>query len=500
MALITPSIPVSEIVAVTPSTIEPGSVGLVFNGLIATRDERVPVGTVQLFTNAKGVSDYFGPTHKLTALATIYFLGFDDSTVKPKRLLISRWPGASVAAWIRGGDIASAGLDAIKAVNATLSINVDGIASSATINLSAATSFSNAATIIGNLLSETVTYDSVSKGFVITSGTTGASSTIAYATGAAAPLLKLTAATGAVTSQGSAAQVAAEFLDGVIGLSQGWVSFTTDWEGTLTEKTGIAAWFNGQGRRYLPVIYDSDATSLGSSTPSPAFQAIFDAEYDGIYPLYTDPAIDTLGGQLAAFTMGAIASIDLQRLNGRHTFAFRRQSGQPAHIKNATAARNLEDWGINFYGSWSEADDQFIFNYPGRVTGPFMWLDSYLNQLWIASRLRTTMMNLLMNAPTIPYNRDGYAMIEAAAQDVILEAVNFGAIRAGVTLSEMQKGIVNSAAGVDIDKTLVKQGWYFQVVDPSPVVRAARGSPITTLWYSDGQSIHRLEIASIQIA
>jgi hypothetical protein len=285
----------------------------------------------------------------------------------------------------------------------------------------------------------------------------------------------------------------------VEAISQGWVSFMTDWEPTDGDKQAIAAWFNGKNRRYVYVMYDSDASDKGSGSASVPVQAILDNDYDGVFMLYTDDQVDTLGGELAAFTMGAIASVDLRRLNGRVTFAFRRQTGLAAMVKDATSAANLEDHGMNYYGSWSEADDEFVFMYPGQITGAFRWLDSYLNQIWIASQLRTAMMNLLMSAGSIPYNKDGYALVEAAAQDVIFQAVDFGAIRVGVTLSETQKGIINSQAGITIDRTLVKQGWYFLVQDPVPSVRAARGSPVCTLWYSDGQSIQRIVIAAIEV-
>jgi hypothetical protein len=37
------------------------------------------------------------------------------------------------------------------------------------------------------------------------------------------------------------------------------------------------------------------------------------------------------------------------------------------------------------------------------------------------------------------------------------------------------------------------------VRDAPPEVRAARGSPPCTLWYMDGQSIQRINLASIEL-
>jgi len=108
-------------------------------------------------------------------------------------------------------------------------------------------------------------------------------------------------------------------------------------------------------------------------------------------------------------------------------------------------------------------------------------------------------MVLLTNRKSIPYNQAGYSQVRAACLDQIFAAVNFGAVRAGVTLSESQKASVNNDAGLQIDKTLYQRGWYMQVSDATPAVRAARGSPPATFWYLDGQSIQKINLASIEL-
>lgn len=58
---------------------------------------------------------------------------------------------------------------------------------------------------------------------------------------------------------------------------------------------------------------------------------------------------------------------------------------------------------------------------------------------------------------------------------------------------------MNLAAGTKIDDVLSQAGWYLQVLPASPQVRAARGSPPITLWYTDGGSIQQINIASIDV-
>src|SRR5208282_4395747 len=73
----------------------------------------------------------------------------------------------------------------------------------------------------------TVTYDSISGGLQITSGTFGALSTVAYATGALAAALNLTAAGGATLRQGASGTTPQAFMPGIVSTTQNWASFFT---------------------------------------------------------------------------------------------------------------------------------------------------------------------------------------------------------------------------------------------------------------------------------
>ncbi len=105
----------------------------------------------------------------------------------------------------------------------------------------------------------------------------------------------------------------------------------------------------------------------------------------------------------------------------------------------------------------------------------------------------------LDNTPSIPYNSDGYTLIEAFCMDAINAGVRFGAIVAGVALSAAQKTEVNRAAGLTIDTIIFQRGWYLQVSPAIAAVRRARTSPPCTLWYADGGSVQKITLSSITI-
>jgi hypothetical protein len=489
------SIPASEIVQVNPGVISAGGSALVLNGLILTQTGTVPVGQVLSFETAPDVANFFGPTSAEADAASTYFSGFDNSTKKPATLLFAQYPAVDVAAYLRGGSLTGMTLDQLKALSGTVIVTMDGVVkTSSPVSLTAATSFSNAATLIAAAFTSgpAVTYNAQLNAFVLTSATTGIASTMSFATGTLAAGLKLTSVTGAVTSQGAGAGVPAANMLAVTQITQNWALFTTLFEPDADDKLAFSAWANTTNRRFGYVGWDTDGQAIVSNSTTCWGALVRAAEYEGTVCVYE--SLDD-----AVFVLGTAASIDFDRTNGRITFAFKGQSGLAATVTDATTAGTLIANGYNFYGDYATANDQFRFFYPGQVSGDFAWLDSFVNQIWLNNALQQSMMTLLTNVTSVPYNTAGYTLIEQSCMDPINAALNFGAIRTGVTLSALQAAEVNNQAGADIASTLQTRGWYLQINDATAQVRAARQSPPMTLWYMDGQAVQQLTLASILV-
>lgn len=492
----TNSIPASNLVNVIPSVLSAGGNPLSLNAVMLTSDPSIPLGTVMPFASPSDVSAWFGPSATETTLADIYFSGFSGSNTLPGTLYFAQYNTASVGAYLRGGQVSTYSLSQLQALSGVLDVTVDGtpIVSSA-INLSSAASFSAAAALITTALATAVcTYDALRGAFVVSSGTTGASSTISFGSGSIAAGLKLTAATGAVTSQGAVAATPASVMAAVSAATQNWATFMTVTEQILSVKEGFAAWVQTQGDRYVYVCQDSDATALTADATGSFGNIAGQNAYDGVCPVY-----DTTGGQLAALICGITASIDFTETEGRITYAFKSQAGIVPQITDATTANNLVGNGYNFYAQYATAAQQFQELQKGTVPGRWEWLDAYVNQIYLNSQLQLALMVLLQSAKSIPYNTNGYNLLRQACLAPIQQALNFGAIQPGVALSPSQAAAVNAAAGARIDGTLSSQGWYLQVLPASALVRAARGSPPMTLWYTDGGSIQSINLASIDV-
>ncbi|MBR7905973.1 DUF3383 domain-containing protein [Burkholderia cenocepacia] len=496
------SIPASLIASVTPSVISAGGSALDLVGIILTTNSRVPIGTVPTFPTKDAVSAYFGSTSLEAQLAAVYFGGFDNSNVKPGSLGFSQYPTAPVSAYLRGGSLAAMTLTQLQALSGTLIVTVDGVQkTSANINLASATSFSNAATLIaaGFTGGPTVAYDSVAAAFTLTSTTTGATSTIGFASGTLATGLKLTQAAGAVTSQGAIASTPAAAMTAITKITQNWVSFMTAFDPDNgvgnTQKMAFATWTSQQNNRYLYAVWDTDQspTTTVPATSSLGY-LVNQANMSGVAPNFNDV-------NKAAFLMGAIASIDFTQTDGRSTLSFKSQSGLSADVTDATVYQNLVANGYNCYGAFATANDQFTFYTPGTIAGQYDWIDSYIDQIWLNNQLQLAIMTGFTQSKSVPYNAVGDATIEAWLMDPINQAVNFGAIRQGVQLSAAQAQEVNTAAGRKIDSILSSRGWYLQVLaSTAPAqTRAARQSPPCSLWYMDGGSVQQLNLASVMV-
>lgn len=565
----TNSIPASNIVSVIPGVLGAGGNPLSLNAVFLTQDVAVPIGVAMPFESAADVSAFFGPSAPETHLANIYFAGFIGATKLPGTLYFTQFNTAIVGAYLRSASLAGMTLTQLQAISGFLNVTIDGVAQiSASINLSGATSFSNAATLItagmvagtsfdgtgslaGNTLTVTVaasgalhvgsiitgagvtpatitailtgtggvgtysydgstqtvsseeikvlgvgscTYDSVRQAFIVHSPTTGASSTIGFGSGTISPLLKLTSATGAVTSQGAIANTPAGVMAQVVNATQNWATFMTVTEVIDSVKLQFAAWVQTTNQRYAYVVQDSNAAALTANATG-SFGNIVDAASDnGIVTIY-----DTTGGDLAAFFCGATASIDFTATAGRITYDFKGQAGIVPQITDATVAANLTGNGYNFYAQYATAAQPFQFFQPGQISGRWEWADAYINQIYLNSQFQLALMELLTTVKSLPYNTKGYGQIRGALADPITQALAFGSIQSGVALSASQAASVNTAAGVQISDTLQNVGYYLQIVPASPQARAARTSPPMTFWYTDGGSIQALNLASIDI-
>jgi hypothetical protein len=360
----------------------------------------------------------------------------------------------------------------------------------------------------------TVTYDSVSGAFVVTSNTLGAASTMAFASGTISAGLALTQATGAVLSQGSIAAVPGTFMAAVVAQNTNWASFWTlfdpDAGAGNTQKQAFSAWVNSAAYKYAYIAWDPDLTpTLSTNATTSLGNILLASSSSGTFPIFE--ASET-ASHFAAFTAGFVASINFGATNGRATMDYKSQPGLVPNVTSQQAAANLIANGYNYYGSVATAGGAWQFMDPGQISGPFSWLDSFVNQIWLNNQCQIALMNLETSLGRIPYNPTGYAAIRTALTggangaavvlppaSPVAAGLNNGIITPNVPLSATQALAVNSLAGFAIDSILSTQGWYLVIQPATAAVRSARTSPTIILLYCDGGSIQRINLSSLLV-
>jgi hypothetical protein len=492
----TQAIPVSQIATVNPAVVGAGGNPLSLNAIMLDTNGMVPTSGLLSFSTPDDASDYFGSNSPEAGLADNYFLGFDNSTKKPGTLFFAGYAVTDTSAWLRGQSLAGVTLTQLQAINGTMSITIDGVVKSGTVNLAAATSFTNAATLIDTALTlsgaAVVTWDPSFSMFVVTNVSTGDASTITFGTGAAAAGLGLSAG---VLSQGADADTPASAMDRIKDQNQNWATYMTVFEPNLDNKTAFAQWCNGENSRYAYVAWDTDP---GYSTANN--DAVFGSIVDTLNLEGTCVVFNTV--QIAAFVCGYAGSIDWAAVNGRATPAFKQQSGLATSVDTRPLADAVLSNNASYYGLYQAPGQGNIYSimYDGRMNGSkFRWLDTYLNQIYLNAQLQLAIFVGLTQVNAAPYNSQGETLIRAWMADPIIEALNNGTIRIGVPLSQSQKATIAMQAGLDISTQLETQGYYLQILPATAQVRQQRQSPPVKLWYMDGGAIQQITLASIAV-
>lgn len=489
------SIPASRIVTINPSAIGTGGNPLAMNTLLIVSGSERVIG-VQEFGSAAEVGAFFGLTSPEYEFAGRYFLGYDGAFKLPGALFVVENPAAPLPAILRGATVKGMTLTQLQAITGNLIVSVDGVQSTTAINFSAVTSFSEAAALLTNVGGDFVgDFNEQLQAFELTTTDVGATVTISFGSGPVGVALKFEQSAGAQTDTGRAVLTAAELMTYVLSRTQNFGVITYAAEQLRADMEEMAAWVTLQNSRFAYVAQDTTGAALVANNDASFGAWLEENEQNGTVPYY-----GTLG-QVASLC-GGIAAIDFKRTNGRRNIMFMKQSGLAASITDEADYTALISNGYTFYAAFATANDEFRFTTNGRVAGQFVWLDNYVNQIYLNAQFQLAMMTMLTRYGFIPYNEAGKAIHRAAALDPINEMLNFGGIVPLVdpaALSEQQKSILRTQAGYDIVPTLLSTGWAIDIKTADAQTRGLRGAMPFTFWYTDGGSVQQVNMASINV-
>ena len=513
-----PTIPLADIVDINANVLSAGGAQIDMNSVFITNSTLMTNNQLLSYSNADDVGAFFGLDSVEYNMAVVYFNGYSIAQSRPGLLYFYKVSTVATAAVLSGSTLTLtlAELQALPtALDASaLRITVDGVLYvSAAVDFSAATSFSNAAQILQTAFDGesaapfTVSWNATTSSFVFTSGTTGASSTITFvsATEGTMPddLGLSSTSTGASITQGvnaiTAGSVPATMLT-LTDLTRNWATFTYCQELSLSLKEAFADWVSTKNAEFAFLLWTTSDDASDPDATGSIWNYVRDNDLQNVFLIGKQPGISPNLQNHAAFSAGIAASIDFTQTNNRPTFKFKNQAGLTPGVNNQTVKDHLVANGFNFYGIWGENSQDFRFLAPGQVSGPFRWMDSLVNAIYMKRRMQFTLATLLTSVPSIPYNQQGYqGLIAQSLQDDINSFLNYGAIRTGVGPTSTQTAAITFAAGFDISEALFVKGYYLQVKDPGGAARANRTSPAINFWYMDGGSVHEINLTSTMV-
>ncbi|WP_186142212.1 DUF3383 domain-containing protein [Burkholderia gladioli] len=433
------------------------------------------------------VAEDFGTTAPEYQAATLYF----NQSPQPASLLIGRWAKTATAGLLNGG-VLSAGQQAIAEwdviTTGAFNITIDGNAKVITgLDFSAQTNLNGVATVIGaKLTGATIAWDG--SRFVVTSATTGASSTVSYATAPAtgvdiSAMLGLTASTASVPANGIAAETpaaaAALFLDQFANQFLG-LAFA---DGTIEDDDHVAvAQLVEADQAHIYGITTQNAQAL-----DPTVTTDLASRLKALALKYSMIQYSSSSAYAVVSALGRLLTVDFNGNSTTLTLMYKQEPGIVAEALTSTQADTLESKNCNVYVGYD--NNTSILQYG--VTPSGIFVDSVYNALWFRNAIQTAVYNLLYTSPTkIPQTDAGNAQIAATISSVCDQAVTNGYLAPGVW---------NSAGfGAIVQGQTLSKGYYVYappIASQSQADREARKSVVFQIAGKEAGAIHSADIA-----
>jgi hypothetical protein len=395
---------------------------------------------IRLYTDLTGVTQDFGTTAPEYLAAKDYF----SQSPQPAVLYIGRWAQTATHGHIRGASLSPTQqlLSNFTAVTAgALSISIDGTAQDITgIDLSGALNLNGVASTIQTALAAvvagaTVTWDSVSGRFTVTSPTTGITSSVGYATAPGAgtdlgPLLHLTSVDASAPVPGVAAESLVSAVATLADASGAWYSLqvATATPPTDADHLAVASLIEGlstsQSRIYGVTI--QNANVLDSTTSADLASQFKTGNFARTYSQFSrnDP-------YAAESLFGRFATVDYEGSNTTITGAYKQEPGVAAEVLTESQFGQIKAKNTNVFVSVQNGT-QIIF--PATMANGD-YIDERIGADWLQNRIQTDCYNLLYTTATkVPQTDAGMNLIKTVIANACTVAVANGFIAPGVWL------------------------------------------------------------------
>lgn len=477
--------------------------GRQFTARIMTTNSLVPTGSIVTFSGGPKIAtaacgQYFGTNSEEYRRAAQYFAFVSKYATAPQQISFGRWAKTATAPEIFG-KVQTPLLSTFTAITAgSFTLQMGAFSHSFTaIDLSAASDLSDVATIIEGVIqafsgggalftSATVVWNSSRGSFDLVGGATG-NATISVTAGVsedvAAPLGWLS---GAIFSNGAAAESITTTLTNTATYSNNFGSFGFTYTAALVlaDVEEAALWNEDQTVEFM---YDVAVTADNASAWSTAL-----ADYSGLSLTLIGPANqyhEMIPMSIQATTRydnpNSVQSYNYQPIGG----------GLTATVSDTASAQSYYNLNINFLGAVQSAGQIINFYQRGQLMGvgsAITNMGAYANEQWFAASCADALINLQLALPEIPADLEGIGIIQNGLQSVINVGTNNGTIVSGKLLDEADLALIKSLTNSSTAAAQIQNIGYWVNVTLSTFVSGS-----DTLWqanytiiYTDSEGVN----------
>lgn len=479
------SLPYSAIVPISAVVENPAFVTEKKHMLLAITNTLMPSSVSYLefagINAAQSFGAYFGTGTTEYEQVKKYFGYLAKNGNAPEKLVVARWYKEATGASIKGAKVTASTTSILAMDDASFVLSMDGVTSTVTVDFTAlenpSASYSQLAEVIQTALqtnyeNATCVYSSVTKGFIITSGTTGKISVTggvsAASTGTdASEILGL--ANGEL-SQGVDAETFAQFCDRIYQANTAGYSITTLETLTQLDITPAVEWLQGVngGQAYNTAV--RLVFNIADKETAKTIQSdLTSAGYTGYVICY-----DKNGEFINILDCAICATIDYTIENGAINFNFQPAAGYNPITTlgsvvdyqqgktNSALVNELNEAKISYvYSLGFGSQEQVLYGF-GLMAGDFGTEDVQVNESALEQNIQLAIINSLVNLNKIKLRGvDAKNLVISLLTTPLNLFRQNGSIAQNGVLSTADKVAIAQATGNASAAEAVEQNGYF---------------------------------------
>lgn len=487
---------VSRIVNVT-LTLSPIAAGYRNFGatMLVVSEDFIDVGErIRSYTDVEGVLSDAGVGSPAATAAGLFF----SQVPQPSLLYIGRWAQTATKGLLRGGVLTPlqqtlANFTAV--TTGSMAISVDGTPRTLTgLNFSAQTNLNGVASTIQTALAAvatgaTVRWDATNGRFIVTSGTTGTTSSVGYASAHTSgtdisSLLGLRSGVASVPVAGVAAETLAQAVAKLADVSSEWYAavVATATPPDTASHLAVSALIEGMAQRRIYGVTLTDTAVLDPTRSDDFASQAKSLGYQRTFSQYSSSS-----PYAVASFIGRAATVNFEANNTTLTLKFKGEPGVAAERLTETQAAMLTAKNCNVYVYYQNGT---AIIQEGVMANSYFF-DEVQGTDWLTNAVQVDVYNLLYQSTTKVPQTD-------AGMNVIVNTINSTLTRA-VTNGLVAPGQWNAAGfGQLAQGDTLKGGFYVYcppIATQPQALRERRVTPSIQVAAKLAGAVHRVDVA-----